>query len=430
MAISYDNIKPGGAERAAQEERLAHSIALMDEADRMLARYIACTDEQRWAMLLYAMATHALEVFPAFGRMYWKGPAGSGKTTAMDITGVLCANPRDVTGTTPAVRSLLAEHALNPKMPMPVLIIDQVEKYYGDSGMKVGATIINDIMRQGYKSTAKMSWSANRVPVTFSIFCAVLMAGSGNLPLDIGQRTITNMMEKQTPPEYFDQRDAYPSVKKMGEALAAEVRRVSFSPDPQVPSPLELFDCTGLHPRLEGRVMEIWEPLFAVAWVLGGQKWLNRCLASFESLELSSTRTALTSRQQMLKYISELLGEGGPLHWTVAGGLLPGATLATALLATRDPEYSGRNQEGMEVYQGKTLDLPTVQVSGLKKRDPRYLRDRMRGYSPDVLLDAWKVARPVTSPDAQLQRQASPYDLTEEDDVVITERVARKPRLK
>ena len=405
-------------------DRVVRATALMDETDRLYQRYQHSTKEHRTVQILSAMASHALGAWDASFRLYFRGPQGTGKTTAMKQTAALSANPRNVTGTTPAVRSLLAQHALEPKTPMPTLLLDQVEKYWGDSGMNVGAAIINDIAREGYQCDATMSWSANRKPVEFSIFCIMYMTGWNNLPLDIGERCIQLYMEKGKA-EYFDMRTARPQFKRMGEALGAEVRAVAYREDPDIPSILEEFTSDGLHPRLTGRVQEVWHPLFAVAAVLGGQTWLNRCRDAFEMIELGGTKPVLSARQQLLKHVYELTTGTGPLAWAGEAGFLPGRTLARELVKDRD--YQGRTLEQMEKYLGNTLDMDHPQARGLKKRDARYEADRMRVYPAGVVHDAWLAVRPETERDLMLPRFDSPFDVSDDSDGEIDVSAEKMP---
>lgn len=405
-------------------DRIVRAAALMDETDRLYQRYQHSTREHRTVQILAAMASHALNAWNASFRLYFRGPQGTGKTTAMKQTAALSANPRNVTGTTPAVRSLLAQHALEPKTPMPTLLLDQVEKYWGDSGMNVGAAIINDIAREGYQCDATMSWSANRKPVEFSIFCFMYMTGWNNLPLDIGERCIQLYME-QGKAEYFDMRNARPQFKRMGEALGSEVRAAAYRQDPDIPSALEEFVSDGIHPRLTGRVQEVWHPLFAIAAVLGGQAWLNRCRDAFEMIELGGTKPVLSSRQQLLKHVYELTT--GPLAWMSDAGFLPGRTLARELLKLDDPEYRGRTLAQMEKYLGNTLDMDHPQARGLKTRDARYESDRMRVYPATVVHDAWLAVRPEAEQDLTIPQFDSPFDVSGDSDEEIDVTAGKTP---
>ena len=87
-------------------------------------------------MACYAVATNASKVFPAFGEMLWTAKVElAGKTTGMNVTAALCANPVNAKGTIPGLQSELLAASNEPEKPAPVLYYDEIGGLYGDAGM-------------------------------------------------------------------------------------------------------------------------------------------------------------------------------------------------------------------------------------------------------------------------------------------------------
>jgi hypothetical protein len=170
------------------------------------------------------------------------------------------------------------------------------------------------------------------------------------------------------------------------------------------------FRGTGIHAELDGRKLEIWEGLFAVAQQLGGQKWVNMCMASF--LELTargSSERVLTPRQALVAHAAELL-EAELKPWAERG-FIPGQFLTDAL--RRIPEYREYSPEQLSKTVADELvpmGIRTHQVRGLTRRG--YPLDRMSGYYPAEIMTAWDAIRPDDPEDVQVPGFEDPFDIS------------------
>ena len=269
---------------------------VLDETADFVSRHVSCTQAQADVMTLYAGTTYVIKAFPTLGHMLFAGETEAcGKTVAMMVTAALCANPLDASGTPYALQSALAAASNAPEQMTPTLYYDEISSVFGRSGLAASRDPIAEILRKGYKAGATRAWSVNRTSENYSIYTPFLMAGLRNaVPRDIRTRCIVVIMRAGTPGAYFDAREAEPEARDLaaclGEAAASRITEIAA------------FRAKGIHPQLRDRHMEVWEPMFAVAYILGGQEWLNRCLAAFRELALAgAAQVNLTPKQKTIR---------------------------------------------------------------------------------------------------------------------------------
>jgi hypothetical protein len=378
---------------------------ILDEAADFVRDYVAGTRAQTDAMVLYAAATHALPAFPTFGRMLFTSEhEESGKTLAMMITAMLSANPLDADGTQPALLSTLAAASNTPEEPAPTLYFDEISGVYGRSGLNRGNVLVDKILKRGYKAGATLQWSVNRAAQVFSIFTPFLMTGlQVAVPRDVRGRCIPVTLSPGTPAKYFDAREAEPDARELGKALGQAVR--TCVPD------IGAFRARGLHSSLRNRKLEIWEPLCAVAYILGGQRWLNRCMSAFKDLALAeSDAIALTPRQQAISDVAQIAANS-PQVITLPDGteFIGGLVIVDELRRLPNPRYRGRSEAGLALLVSDSLPMNTVQL--------RVDGERVRGYYADDIAAAWDKIRPDEPEDVEIPEEVNPFDVTDDDEV-------------
>jgi Protein of unknown function (DUF3631) len=375
---------------------------VLDETAEFVARYVVCTQAQADVMTLFPAAANALAAFPAFGEvLFTANTEQAGKTTGMAVTAALCANPVNAKGTVPALQSELAAASNEPEKPAPVLYYDEIGGLYGASGLNRGGNwVLDDVLRDGYKNGATRKWSVNRSAQEFSIHVPVLMTGRGtSLPRDIRTRTIVIRLEPATPKAYFDMREAEPEARALAACLAQAVStRIQD---------IAAFRARGIHPQLAGRKLEVWEPLFAVAYILGGQEWLNRCLAAFRELAIAeSEQVVLTPRQQVLRDAAQVLD--GPLADMAATGFVGGLALADEMRRLGNLLYASRSEAGMAKLISEAMSVPTTQK--------RVGGKPVRGYFAFQITEAWEAVRPAGMEDASIAEEENPFAVTDDTD--------------
>ena len=398
--IRYDDIVPEPP--AEQEEYILDAMTILDEVAAFIAQHVSATQAQTDAMTLYAAATHALSAFPAFGRLLLTSEQeGTGKTLAMMIIASLSANPLDASGTSYALQSALAAASNTPEQPAPTLYLDEISDVFGRSGLNASRNPVAEILRKGYRTGATRAWSVNRTSEIYSIYTPFIICGLRvAVPRDIRSRSIVIAMAPGQPRKYFTERESRKWAEKIAETLGSAVKSHLGEDDPRS---IGAFRARGMHRKLEGRRLEVWEPLFAVAWALGGQDWLNRCMRAFMELALSeSDQVSLSPRQEVIRDAADALDK---TQIILPDGTLfaSGLALADELFRLGNPLYAGRTQLSLAMLIAESLPLKSKQV--------RLGKDRIMGYFADDIRRVWDMIRPEDPADTDIPEEENPFDV-------------------
>lgn len=377
-------------------------LTILDEIEGFNNRRVHLpTRHNARVMALIAAASWATgDEDPATFRALYTGPAESGKTTAMNITLNMCSNPVDLTGTEPSARSALMRAANTPETGWPTFFMDDM-KLFGESGLGQTRDFRADVLRRGYKMGETSSVSRSGVDKRFNISAPFLMTGLEIVvPPDIRSRCIILPHEAGDSEEYFDIRFAEPMARRYGKALGEIVK--SMLPD------IKAFRGYGYHPKMTRRYLEIWEPLMAVAYHVGGQRWLNYCIEAFVYLTNNgSSLRQLTPRQELFADAIGIMD--GPLAWAGSFGFIPGDLLAAELLRLPGGRYRGMNENALEQFV-------SANMAGVRKRRSGgllklgYPRDQMVGYIAADIRDQWELIRPDEPSDVEAPEPVSPFD--------------------
>lgn len=381
------------------EENEPETAKLLDEIREWFRAHVVASDSVITMLILLPGAAWAGGVngaFPTMPRALLLGSAESGKTTGMNVSASLGPNPTDADGTYADLQSALAEAANTPENPLRIFYFDEIGEIYGDDGQNKGANrTLNKLLRKGYKLGATDGRSRQGVSRKFSIFFPVIMTGRNiALPVDIRSRTIVGNMSAATPERYFDVRESEGEAEEYSAALGRVVKEHLEE--------LKAFRGRGYHPRLTGRKLEVWEPLFAVAKVLGGQRWLNMCLSAFLELALASEQVTLTPRQRVLRDMNEILDE--VMFLLPNGRGFAGGEALADELKHHDPERYG------------DLGMTQVIARNMRPVEPHQVRvgtARTRGYYTEDIRKTWEEIKPEGLRNAEASPDDDPFDVTD-----------------
>lgn len=359
------------------------ATTVLDDAAAFLGQYLAATDAQIDAMTLYAAATHAIRYSVTFPRMLFVSQTeASGKTEAMMRTALLSAAPEDASGTVAGWQNKLKAATNSPEQPVPTMYLDEVSSVFGRSGLGGGNNKLAEVLRKGYKRGATQTFGNMNNADSYSVFTPFLMAGLKTaVPRDIRTRSIVITMKPGTPRKYFDVRTG----EARGRVMAAAIAGAVTSHKAEVSA----FRASRVkHPKLTGRAREVWEPLLAVAYAIGGQRWLNRAMAAFEALTLAEAGVeTLTPAQQTAKdaaAIAEQYGED----------FIPAAVVYDELRRTGNPLYSLFESN---IALGRQVREDTGCLVGVKKVDGQ----PVRCFRAMDLIEAWTALAPAESEDVE-----------------------------
>ena len=414
MTITYRDLDEEDAVQVTEETDVPESVRHLDEIRRWFEDHVVASESAVTAMILFAAASWAGGLNGAFvtlPRLILLSDAESGKTTAMNVTAALGPNATDADGTYADLQSALAEAANTPENPLRIFYFDEIGEVYGDSGENKGANkTLNKLLRKGYKRGATDGRSRSGVSRRFSVFFPVIMTGRDiSIPVDIRGRTIVVKMTSGEPRRYFDARESEPEAYDYGLILKRDVQEHLEE--------LTRFRARGYHPKLVKRKLEVWEPLFAIARVLGGQKWLNLCLNAFLELALASDQVKLTPRQHTLRDLTDVMDT---VSFRVPNGrMFAGAEELEKALRALDRERYGDISVTQLIARHLRPDLESRQI--------RIGEDRTRGYYADDITKLWNEIAPAALKDAGEPQEDDPFALTDVDDEVFPAPVTGSP---
>ena len=400
--IRYDNIAP---EPPAEQEE----YCILDEAAEFREKYVVEDPRQRDAAVLLAAMTWAAAPSGAFftiPRALWTSAEArleeTGKTTAMMTTVLMSANPEDASGTYAALRSALAEVSNTPENPLRTFYLDEVgDEIFGEAGTNRGGNpVFTKFAKKGYKRGATDSYSRNSTKYKFPINYPLFMSSKDvGLPRDLRGRTIVFYMEAGSPPNFLYARDEE-DAKDLGKAIGRVVGEHLAE--------LAEFRALRYHPRLIKRRLEVWESLFAVAKVIGGQRWLNRCMQAFLLLALDSNQTALSPRERILRDLDAVVAQ-------VQVTLPDGREFVSGLALAEELRKLGKPYEDKTVLGVSRDDI--AESMPVAPRQVRVASEVIRGYWVKDIRNAWDAIRPVDPDDVEEpDEEDNPFDVTDVTD--------------
>lgn len=280
----FDDMAAGFASSPVADETLNGS-GLLGEVEGTLRRYVIFPSEDAYvAVTLWIAATHGQQAWDVATRLNFKSPEKRcGKTRAQDIVSALSHASISTANISPAA----LVHSIDPENP-PTLHIDETDTVFGGSGGGKTADKAEDlrgIINAGHqRGRPYLRWDPiHRQMDALPTFCMVSLAGIGDLPDTIEDRSVVIPMRRRAKGEKvetFRYRRDTPALDQLRERLHAWVRtHVS-----------ELRAATPDMP-VDDRAADTWESLIAIA-DLAGDDWPDRARKTCRALCHESERNA------------------------------------------------------------------------------------------------------------------------------------------
>jgi hypothetical protein len=248
--------------------RVSQSVGAID-LDSLLSRVVTfitrfiifASPHQPIAVALWIAQTYTTDAFEVVGYLaIMSAEMRSGKTRLLEILELLVANPWRIVRPTEAVtfRKLAADG--------PTLLFDEVDTIFRDKGGNFEG--IRALLNAGYKRGAtvpRVVGEGKAMEVKeFAVFGPKALAGIGDLPDTVADRSIPIRLTRRAPHERvapFRLRDVRPEGQWLQDQMAKWASQGALllkSVRPQIPD------------TLNDRQSEISEPLLAIAEVAGG----------------------------------------------------------------------------------------------------------------------------------------------------------------
>lgn len=350
--------------RLAGEAPIDGAELLADVAE-FLRRFVAYpSDHAHVAHALWIAHTHAMGAWESTPRIAFLSPEpGSGKTRALEIAELLVPRPVEAINATPAY---LFRKVSDPD-GAPTILFDEIDTLFGAKAKEHEE--IRGILNAGHRRGAMAGRCVVRGKTVeteeLPAYCAVALAGLGNLPDTILTRSVVVRMRRRAPHEVIEPyRRRVHAVEghALRDRLAAWVATVEAqlaAARPEMPD------------GVEDRAADVWESLLAIADAAGGD-WPARARVaavtfvaaardSTPSLGLrllSDLRTVFTDRDAMRTedIISALMAieeapwpdlRGHPLDARRLANYLRPYAIASRVLRLGGATYRGYAREGL-----------------------------------------------------------------------------------
>ncbi|MEV7354253.1 DUF3631 domain-containing protein [Kitasatospora sp. NPDC091276] len=356
----------------------------MSELRSAIARFVILPSAHALdAVTLWVAATHLQPAWQHAPRLAVIGPAKRcGKSRLLDVITETVHDPLITVNATPAAifRSITDQP--------PTMLVDEADTLFGTIKVAEKNEDLRGLLNAGHqrnRPTLRVSGPDHK-PMKFPTFATAALAGIGDLPDTITDRSVVIRMRRRASGEYvasFRSKRDTPALHHLRDGLRARlIPLTDTAADLEPPMPVE------------DRAVDTWEPSVAAADLAGGE-WPARARAACQAM------TAHESGQDEdggLK--TRILADIRRVF--VAGGnpdALSTEHLLTALKADSEAPWADHGTNGLTA-RGLRLLLKDY---GIGSANIRFDRDTQRkGFTRNSFLDPWHryCPEPVEQPAA------------------------------
>ncbi len=356
--------------------------AVLDAVADFLGAFVAFPSvEARDAVALWVLHGHAIEAAATTPRLSIRSAEKQcGKSRLLEVLELIVARP------VLAVNISVAALFRSIGEPPPSILWDEVDALFR-GGNDPGREDLRALLNSGYRrgaSVLRMVGEGRKMEVkAFPTFAPVALAGIGNLPDTINDRSIVVELRRRLPGEKvrpFRRRTAEPEARELRERLEAWAGQ----------SPLALEQARPSMPDgLSDRAQDLWEPLLAIADLAGGS-WPKRARqAAVKLAKVGQDRDG----SRGVGLLTDLRSVFNKHHDQET---LATATLLAELVALEESPWGdlrGRPLDAREL--ARRLKAYEVRPGNIRTGEPV-----LKGYKREHLEDAWaRYLPPAEQPD-------------------------------
>lgn len=376
-AADEDGERRGEADEASPSEG-EHVLA---DLRKEIKRFVVMPSEEALtAVTLWVAATHLQTAWQHAPRLAVVGPAKRcGKSRLLDVVTETVHAPLITVNASPAAifRSITAK---NP----PTLLVDEADTLFGTLKAAERNEDLRGLLNAGHqrnRPTLRVT-GPERTPVAFPTFAMAALAGIGDLPDTIMDRSVVVRMRRRASHEsvaaFRTGRDT-PALHALRDRLTAWLRpqnATAMNMEPVMP--------------VEDRTADTWEPLVIVADLAGG-RWpdLARTTCSAMTAHEAGQDEDAGLRTRILVDIRRVFtAEGDP-------ATLRTGRLIQQLNADSEAPWGEYSAQGL-TPRGLQLLLRDYGISSANHRFPG--GTQAKGFARNQFLDAWARYCPTPSP--------------------------------
>ena len=342
---------------------------LLDAVHSFVQTFVAYpSPEAAIAHTLWIAHTHLMGEWESTPRIAFLSPEpGSGKTRALEITETLVPRPIEAINATPAY---LFRKVADPA-GLPTILYDEIDTVFGPRAKENEE--IRGILNAGHRRGAMAGRCVVRGKIIeteeLPAYCAVALAGLGNLPDTILTRSVVVRMRRRAPNETIEpyRRRLHAPV---GNGLRDRLATWSKTAARKVAG-----RCPEMPDGLADRNADVWESLLAIADAAGGE-WPKRARCSAVALVALAMAGSPSLGVRLLADLRQVFGS------TDAKAT---KEIIDALIAIDESPWGD--------LKGKPIDSRRLAVLlrpyDIKSKNVRIGVSVIRGYAREDLHDAW-----------------------------------------
>ena len=368
--------------------------ALLDAVEAFLGAYVAYPSEHaRVAHVLWIAHSHAMDAWESTPRIAFLSPEpASGKTRALEVTELLVPRPVEAINVT---APYLFRKVDDPD-GAPTILFDEIDTVFGPKARE--HEDIRGLLNAGHRKGAVAGRCVVRgksvETVEYPAYCAVAMAGLGDLPDTILTRSVVVRMRRRARSETvepFRRRLAIAAGHALRDRLAAwsvDLRLHASDGWPAMPE------------GVEDRDADVWEALLAVADAAGGT-WPSRARDAATAFVGASQESTPSLGIRLLADLRTVFGDRDAMSTEA---------ILTALRELEEAPWA-------EIAAGKPLNARGLSRRlgsyGIKPSTIRVGDKTPRGYAREHLADAWARYLPDVVPVVDVAESQGDQDSAE-----------------
>jgi uncharacterized protein DUF3631 len=359
---------PSDPEPEPQTMRALDPWSVLDDIYTFLGKFVAYPSEHgHVAHCLWIAHTHLMDKWESTPRFAFLSPEpGSGKTRAMELTETLVPRPVEAIN----VSSAYLFRKISDPDGLPTILHDEIDTIFGARAKEHEEIrgVINAGHRRGAAAGRCVVKGKQIETEELPAFCAVAMAGLGNLPDTILSRSVILKMRRRAPGEVvqpYRRRVHAPEGYKLRDRLSswAEHIRHRLNVYPAMPE------------GITDRNADVWESLLSVADAAGGP-WPERARVAAVALVADAMGGTPSLGIRLLSDLKTVFGSRDSL-WTV--------DLLLLLLNLEESPWGDLKGKPLDSRRLSNLLRPY----GVVSRQVRIGEQNQRGYTHESLWDAW-----------------------------------------
>lgn len=349
------------------DETCSTGAVLLDSLRTLVLRHVALPDDHTAdAVVLWIAATHAVPAWEHAPRLAIVSPLKRcGKSRLLDILAETVHDPlMTVNISSAAVFRSISDDP-------PSLLVDEADTIFGSKKVAEANEEFRGLLNAGHqrnRPTIRCE-PPTMAPKKFPTFAMAALAGIGDLPDTIMDRSVIVRMRRRAPNEVvqpFRSRRDTPALHKVRDGLASWLR-----------ANLGILECAEPDMPIEDRAADTWEPLVAVADLARGD-WPERARQAAKTMtgEAAEDDASNTLAQRLLVDLRTIFGDRDAMY---------GKDILAALRAIEDApwsDYFGRELNANDLSQ-------LLRPYGVRPVGVKIHGTTLKGYRRDHLWDVW-----------------------------------------